>query len=226
LAFRLLHFSDNLSPVSIVTPPPQTRARRLSGEQRRRQLIDVAAALFAERGFSSTTMDDVAEAAGVTKPLLYQHFSSKKALYLELVDEVANRILAAIAEATARAVGPRSQVEEGLRAYFALVVADPASFKLLYDRDHGGDEELGRAVRQVERALVGAIDPLIDAGLDAEHRVFLAAGLVGMAEGASLAWIDTRHVLLTDQSRKTESERLARRMSSMLWAGLRSVRAD
>lgn len=205
---------------------PTSPTRRLTGEQRRQQLVTVASALFAERGFSSTTMDDVAEAAGVTKPLLYQHFSSKKALYLELVNEVADRILIAIAEATSQAAGPRSQVEEGLRAYFALVVEDPAGFKLLYDRDHGGDEELGTAVRQVERALVKAVDPLIDAGLDPDHRRFLAAGLVGMAEGASIAWIDLDVELGSEQEREIESERLARRMSSMLWAGLRSVRAD
>jgi AcrR family transcriptional regulator len=205
---------------------PTSPTRRLTGEQRRQQLVAVASALFAERGFSSTTMDDVAEAAGVTKPLLYQHFSSKKALYLELVNEVANRILIAIAGATSQAAGPRSQVEEGLRAYFALVVEDPAAFKLLYDRDHGGDEELGASVRQVERALVKAVDPLIDAGLDPDHRRFLAAGLVGMAEGASIAWIDLGLELDSEREHTIESERLARRMSSMLWAGLRSVRAD
>ncbi|MDA8340818.1 MAG: helix-turn-helix domain containing protein, partial [Actinomycetota bacterium] len=58
--------------------------RRLPAEQRRSQLFEVALLLFAERGYSATTMDDIAEAAGVTKPLLYQHFDSKRALYLEL----------------------------------------------------------------------------------------------------------------------------------------------
>ena len=143
-----------------------------------------------------------------------------------LVDEVAHRILTAITLATQSAAGPRGQVEEGLRAYFGLVIEDPASFQLLYDRDHGGDEDLGRAVRRVERALVVAIDPLIDAGLDDNHRMFLAAGLVGMAEGATVAWIDLHVELETEQQRSEEAERLTRRMSSMLWAGLRSVRAD
>ena len=212
--------------MSVTSSTNDAPSRRLKGEERRSQLLSVAASLFSKRGFSSTTMDDVAEAAGVTKPLLYQHFSSKKALYLELVDEVAHRILTAIKNGTQRAEGPRPQVEEGLRAYFRVVVEDPAAFELLYDRDHGGDEELGRAVRRVERALVDAVDPFIDAGLDPQHRLFLAAGLVGMAEGASVAWIDMRITLTNDAQRDQEAERLARRMSSMLWAGLRSVRAD
>jgi AcrR family transcriptional regulator len=207
----------------------QTISRRLTGEQRRQQLVEVAASLFSEHGYRSTTMDDVAEAAGVTKPLLYQHFSSKKALYLELVDEIAHRCLAAIAEATERAESPRQKVEHSLNAYFILVVSDKASFQLLYDRDHGGDEELGRAVRRVQHALVTAVDPLIDAGLDDDHRRFLAAGMVGMAEGASLSWIESQQdqpTLATDAERSAEAERLARRLSSLMWAGLRSVQAD
>ena len=51
----------------------------------------MALTLFAERGYNATTMDDTAEAAGVTKPLLYQHFDSKRALYLELVDSRGHR---------------------------------------------------------------------------------------------------------------------------------------
>ena len=60
--------------------------RRLTADARRRQLFEVALSLFAEHGYAATTMDDIAEAAGVTKPLVYQHFESKRALYLELMD--------------------------------------------------------------------------------------------------------------------------------------------
>ena len=73
-------------------------------------------------------MDDIAEAAGVTKPLLYQHFSSKRSLYLELVDSIATDLLTAISKAVAHADGPRQQVELGFAAYFRLVVsARPSS---------------------------------------------------------------------------------------------------
>src|SRR5271168_5070499 len=85
--------------------------RRLSANERRQQLFSVALELFASRGYRATTMDDIAEAAGVTKPLVYQHFSSKRALYLELVESVSAELLAAIAQATASADGPRQQVE-------------------------------------------------------------------------------------------------------------------
>src|SRR5277367_3342176 len=104
----------------------QAASRRLTAEQRRQQLVAVALELFAERGYRPTTMDDIAEAAGVTKPLLYQHFSSKRALYLELVDAVSDELLAAIGEATDRAAGPRAQVNQGFAAYFRFLVSHEA----------------------------------------------------------------------------------------------------
>src|SRR5579863_9938072 len=100
----------------------QAPSRRLTAEQRRHQLFAVALELFALRGYRATTMDDIAERAGVTKPLLYQHFSSKRALYLELVDSIAQDLLTAIRSAVLRAGGPRQQVELGFAAYFQLVI--------------------------------------------------------------------------------------------------------
>ncbi len=202
----------------------QAASRRLTAEQRRHQLFAVALELFAHRGYRATTMDDIAERAGVTKPLLYQHFSSKRALYLELVDSIAQDLLTAIRRALMRAEGPRQQVELGFAAYFQLVVSNEAEFRLLYGRDHADDFELGRALRAVEDAIAEAIDPLINAGLDDEHRRLLAYGIVGMAEGASRRFM--AHRPDTDAEADEEAQRLARRMADLAWAGLRSVHAD
>jgi AcrR family transcriptional regulator len=169
-------------------------------------------------------MDDIADAAGVTKPLLYQHFSSKRALYLELVDSIAQEVLLAIRGAVMRADGPRQQVELGFAAYFRLVVTREAEFRLLYGRDHADDHELGRALRLVEDAIAEAIDPLIDAGLEADHRRLLAYGIVGMAEGVSRRFMAQRSA--DDSAVEEEAQRLARRMADLAWAGLRSVHAD
>jgi AcrR family transcriptional regulator len=203
--------------------PGEPQARRLSAVERREQLFDVALRVFAERGYRAATMDDIAEAAGVTKPLVYQHFSSKRALYLELVESVSKELLAAIAEATAQAEGPRQQVELGFAAYFRMVVHKEAAFRLLYGREVADDPELGLATRLVEQAIAEAIEPLITAGLDPEHRAFLAYAVVGMAEGASRKWLE-------DGSRsadlEAEAAHLASRLADLAWAGLRSVHAD
>jgi AcrR family transcriptional regulator len=202
----------------------QTSTRRLTGEKRRQQLFSVALDLFALRGYRATTMDDIAEAAGVTKPLVYQHFSSKRALYLELVDSIAQELLIAVRGAVMRAKGPRQQVEMGFAAYFRLVINREAEFRLLYGRDHADDKELGRALRMVEDAIAEAIDPLIDAGLDDNHRRLLAYAVVGMAEGASRHFI--AHRPTGESAVEEEAQRLAQRMADLAWAGLRSVHAD
>jgi AcrR family transcriptional regulator len=198
--------------------------RRLTAEQRRQQLVDVALELFARRGYRATTMDDIADAAGVTKPLVYQHFSSKRALYLELVNSIAQELLIAIRGAVMQAEGPRRQVEMGFAAYFRLVISREDEFRLLYGRDHADDKELGRALRTVEDAIAAAIEPLIDAGLDDDHRRLLAYAVVGMAEGASRRFMEQRTA--TDESVEEEAPRLAQRMADLAWAGLRSVHAD
>ncbi len=187
-------------------------------------------------------MDEIAEAAGVTKPLLYQHFSSKRALYLELVDSVAEDLLAEIGAATTAAPGPREQVEDGFAAYFRMVVTHETAFRLLYGRSGKIDPELGNALRRVEDAIAEAIDPLISAGLDPGHRRFLAYAVVGMAEGASRHWIETRGgtrgqtrgqtrgkapIAPTDVCwQDAEAQRLAGRLADLAWAGLRAVHAD
>jgi AcrR family transcriptional regulator len=172
--------------------PRRAAPRRLSAGERRRQLLAVALRLFAGRGYDATTMEEIAEAAGVTKPLVYQHFSSKRALYLELVDSVAEDLLRTLGEAAAAAAGPRQQVEDGFAAYFRMVIAHETAFRLLYGRSHPRDEELGFALHRVEDTIAEAIDPLISAGLEPEHRRFLAYAVVGMAEGASRQWIASR----------------------------------
>jgi len=191
-------------------------------------------------------MDDIATAAGVTKPLLYQHFASKRALYLELVDSVARDMLVAIDNATSSAQGPRQQVEAGFAAYFHVVVTHQDAFRLLFGSDVPDDPDLSRALRRVEDTVAEAVDVLIDAGLDSEHRRLLAYAVVGMATGASRHWLgsnprdreptkrasgsgevpDTAGPPLTGSPGQLEADRLARRVSDLAWAGLRSVHSD
>ncbi len=216
--------------------PGAPAGRRLTAGARRRQLFEVALSLFAEHGYAATTMEDIAEAAGVTKPLVYQHFESKRALYLELMDVFSKELVTRIVKATANAEGPRQQVELGFAAYFELMVANEQAFRLLYGRDAPDDAELGAALRRVEETIAQAIDPLIDAGLDPGHRRLLAHAVVGMAEGASRHWLDARRsrpgptgvddrgeVLTAESASSGDAAHLATRLADLAWAGLRQV---
>src|SRR2546421_3284854 len=99
-------------------------AMRLPAPRRRHQLLDVARELFAAGGFHPTSMDEVAEAAGGTKPVLYQHFPSKRALYRELLQDVGRRLLGDITPATAPAHSGRERVQNGFPAYFGFGAAN------------------------------------------------------------------------------------------------------
>ena len=219
--------ADTAPPVAAAPAPAPSGPvpRRLTADARRRQLFDTALDLFAERGYAATTMDDIAVAAGVTKPLVYQHFESKRALYLELLDVVATELTERIVLATATADGPRQQVELGFAGCFALLIENESAFRLLYGRDAPDDPELGAALRRVEETIAEAIDPLIDAGLDPEHRRLLAHAVVGMAEGAGRHWLESRGGRPAGDraARADEASRLAAQVADLAWAGLRQV---
>ena len=190
-------------------------AVRLPAAERRQQLVETALGLFAARGMHGTSMDDIAEAAGVTKPVLYQHFRSKRALFLELLGQVGQELLTAITQATAQATTPREQVEQGLTAYFQFVADHHASFVLLFGDGTRRDEEFAAAVNGVEGTIADFIAALINAGLYDEHRQLLAHSIVGMAENASRRWV---------AAGATEPASVAGgRVANLAWAGLRAV---
>jgi AcrR family transcriptional regulator len=189
---------------------------RLPATARREQLLEVAVGVFARQGYHSTSMNDVAEAAGVTKPVLYQHFDSKHDLYLALLEDVGHRLLDRIAKATSEATDGRSQTEQGFRSYFRWVAEDHEAFMLLFGSGSRRDEEFAAAVRKVTDEVANAIAPLIAADIDPEHRRTLAHAIVGMAEGASRR--------LVDAGTGFDPDELADQVGALAWAGLRGVR--
>ncbi len=198
-------------PIPRLPNPP-----RLPAARRRRQLLDVALDCFAARGFHATSMDEIAEAAGVTKPVLYQHFTSKRRLYLELLDDVGGQLMEAIADATAGASGPHAQVEAGFEAYVAFMTGRRQAFPLLFGSGARRDPEFADAVRKVEESIAEAIAELIAADVDAAHRRVLATAIIGMAEGVLRHWISDGSTV--------PPEVLVHQMSDLAWAGLRGVR--
>jgi AcrR family transcriptional regulator len=202
--------------VSETTRPATTR---LPAEQRRRQLLDVACQVFAERGFHATAMDDVASAAGVTKPVLYQHFPSKRALYVELLDDVGHQLLHALADATGAATRGRERVDAGFTAYFAFVTRNEAAFRVLFGAAARNDPEFAEVVERVLDESAEAIAQLIEIEGTPEHRRVLAHALIGIAEATS-------RDALTDDGAALEPALLANWVSELAWFGLRGVRVE
>ncbi len=207
-----------------VTATATAPRRRLTAARRRRQLIDVALETFARTGFTATTMEDIATAAGVTKPLLYQHFASKRALYLELIDDVTARLIDALGTAAGAETVFRLQVDAGMRAYFRFTIENQSAIRMLYDAPH--DEELARGLRSIQDAIAEFISPLIEADMGEDHRRTLAIGVVGMTEGVTRHWLRQRAQrgsIVSDAESEEEAIMLAERVADFAWSGLRGV---
>jgi len=190
-------------------------APRLPADARRQQIIDVAIEVFGRAGYYGASMNDIAEAAGVTKPVLYQHFDSKGDLYAALLTEVGDRMLLAITQATDNAADGRERTELGFRAYFRWVSERHDEFMLLFGGSARHDADFSGMIRRITDDATEAIAPLITADIDPEHQRTLAHALVGLAEGASRRLVGLGEVFDPDE--------IAHEVSALAWAGLRAV---
>lgn len=214
--------------------------RRLPAARRRRQLLDVALDLFGARGYHATSMDDIAERAGVTKPVLYQHFPSKSTLYHELIVTMGDELLEVVAAGAMEESSPHRRVLGGFRAYFRFVEEQTSAFLLLFGNTGSQTEESIKAVRRVERSIAATIAELIEVDLPRDHLELLGYGIVGLAEVTSRQWVLRAEeaflageAAATDGSEPTppahivldrgEGEVLAERLSDLVWAGLRGL---
>lgn len=187
---------------------------RLPAAERRAQLLDAALGVFAAEGFQTATMESVAAEAGVTKPVLYQHFSSKRELFLELLRHVGVRLSYEVGEATTAASTGQQKVIAGFSAYFQFVASHPDEFRLLFGEGVRSDPEFARTVADVEGQLVQFIAALIDIPeLNEGDRLLLAHGILGLAESTGRHWIAGGAV--------GDVAEFAGRVADLAWLGLR-----
>ena len=204
-------------------------ARPLSGErtpppERRDHLLAVARTVFANGGFQATTMDEIAHEAGFTKPILYQYFDSKTELYREVVTETAETLLNSLRAAVEDASTPRERIEVSFKVFFDMVVEETDAFRILFIHSHEGETK--GDLRAFEAALVSFIEPLIAVRIKPDHRRQLAAGVVGIAEGAATAWLIQQEARGWPPPRPGVAQRLAARSATLAWGGLRSIQID
>jgi len=198
---------------------PTPAAVRLPAAERRRQLLDVAIDVFAEHGLHGASMNEVAKAAGVTKPVLYDHFASKLDLYRQLTEGIRDELTGRGAAAMAADAPAGDRIRTGVEAFFAFVEERPSAARVLLFTPVG-EPELVEASREVQAGataalaalFVGEADFLADAP-DRERRIelvteFMKQGLHGLAEWWS-------------QHPETPREALVDAVTDLVWSGLR-----
>ena len=164
-----------------MTPTTMTRTR-LPREERMEQTLRVAHALFAERGYGPVTMDEVAAAVGVTKPLLYNYFGNKERLYLACMEPGGDALVAAVVGAVERTSTPEEALRSGIHAFFGFVDQDRASWRVIFDETPPIESGIARGVGEYR----ARITDLVGGGLARAALAALARGgrrAVGRAVG-------------------------------------------
>ena len=177
---------------------PTGERTRLPRAERERQVLAVARPLFAERGYGEVTMDDVAAAVGVTKPLLYIYFGNKERLYLACMEPAARELHEAVASAVAGAERPADALEPGVQAFFSFVDRDRDAWRVLFDETLPAGGEVARRVAQHREELEAVVARLVVARLPGRrtHRAAveveaLSTALLGAAESLARWWLRT-----------------------------------
>lgn len=197
--------------------------QRMPAAARRHQLLEVALGRFAAGGYHETSMEEIAEAAGVTKPVLYQHFQSKQELFLELLDQEGRDLLHDVESRAAAETSPYQRVLAGFRAYFDFVCKRTSAFQIIFSSGARLSDEFTDSVRRLEERIATVIARFIDADIDDEHRDLLGHAIVGLGEVAGRRWVATHG---GTELEPAEADRLATRLADLVWAGLRGLRRD
>ncbi|MBA2317510.1 MAG: TetR/AcrR family transcriptional regulator [Euzebyales bacterium] len=198
-------------------PPAPSPRLRLSAAERRPQLLDVAGALFAELGFHGVSMEQLADAAGVSKPVLYQHFGSKRDLYLAVVRDTITEMEAQVRKALEGTQDNRARVEGAIAAYFAVV--EDRRFQLVFGTGDLADPDVRAEVEAATSRLAERVGALIaaDAGLSGAAAAFLASAVRGLAMDGARWWAE--HPIV-------DREEAVRLLARLVWRGLGSFGPD
>jgi AcrR family transcriptional regulator len=192
------------------------RPSRLTASARRAQLIEIGRTVFAERGYEATYIEEIADRAKISKPIVYEHFGGKEGLYAVIIDREMEHIVARISEAISSG-SPRQRLERAALAFLTYVKEQPDGFAVL-TRDApvtaatGGMSGLLNEV--AERVSSVFVAEFRKAGYDAKAAPIYAHALVGMVTFVGQWWTEAR---------KPPVEQVASHIAALAWMGLRHL---
>ena len=187
---------------------------RLSRSARRLQLMSAAKSAFVTQGYHAAAMDDIADRAGVSKPVLYQHFPSKLELYLALLNESADEMVRLVRVALGATTYNHERVDNAVAAYFTFVADNGQAYRLIFESDLRGQLEVERIVERATDDCISAITDTItaDTGVDVERARLLASGMVGLSQVSARYWLQ--------QSPHVSRPEAIELLSTLMWRGI------
>jgi AcrR family transcriptional regulator len=196
------------------TSDARPRSTRLPRHERRAQLLDAALEVFVSQGYHAAAMDEIAERAGVSKPVLYQHFPSKLKLYLALLDQSVDELLETVRDALRSTEDNRQRVAATFSAYFEYVESEGQAFRLVFESDLSNEAAVRERLERGQQECAEMISQMVrqDAGLDEDEAHLLSVGMVGLAQVTARYWLSTR-----DHIPREAAEQLVSRLA---WRGI------
>jgi AcrR family transcriptional regulator len=197
------------------TKDQKPRGGRLPRRERRAQLLDSALQVFVAQGYHAAAMDDIAERAGVSKPVLYQHFPGKLDLYLALLDAACDEVIDRCREALASTPDNKTRVAAAMAAFYTYVSSEKGAFRLVFESDLTNERAVRDHVERVTSECAAMIADVIhdDTGLPAGQSRLLAVSLVGMAQVSARFWVS--------ESSEITQEQAVELVSGLAWRGIR-----
>ena len=196
------------------TSDTRPRGNRLPRHERRRQLLDAALELFVARGYHAAAMDEIAERAGVSKPVLYQHFPGKLELYLALLDESVDTLVETVRDALRSNQDNKQRVAATFGAYFEYVGGQGQAYRLVFESDLGNEPAVRARLDRGQRECAAMVSQVVreDAGISDDEAHLLSVGMVGMAQVTARYWLTSR-----DRIPREAAEQLVARLA---WRGI------
>lgn len=186
------------------TPDARPRGTRLPRLARRRQLLGAAQEVFVAQGYHAAAMDEIAERAGVSKPVLYQHFPGKLELYLALLDEHAEALVKIVRDALASTTDNKMRVQASMQAFYDFVAGDGEAYRLVFESDLRNVAPVRARVDRANQQCAEMIAQVIaeDTNAPTDEAYLLGMGLVGMAEVSARYWLSQHRAIPKDTAEK------------------------
>lgn len=181
-----------LDPPAKGRVPQKGQATRMPKDERRLQLLSSALEVFVNHGYHGAAMDDIAETAKVSKPVLYQHFPSKRDLYLALLDSHLEALASMLVAALNSTTDNKLRVQATMKAYFHFMAKDDQAHRLVFESDLVNDPEVAARLEKFNAAYADAIGKVIaeDTGLAPVEATLLGRALAGMAQVSARYWLE------------------------------------
>jgi len=214
LSFIIASDTSTICAMTTVDTNAKGDKARLPRDERRAILLTAALEVFTAAGYHSAAMDEIADRASVSKPVLYQHFPSKLDLYLAVLDLHIDSLVFELQKAISSTPDNSKRVHATVVAYFEFIENEGEAFRLLFESDMSVEPQVRERLNRMTYDCAAAVSAIIsnDTGLPQEVAMLLGVGLIGYTQVTARHWLDRDSKLTRQQAVEL--------VENLMWRGI------